>query len=195
MLGAYARQHLYGVLYWAFAYPDRQSDEDLLEGMVPTAVEAVAMSMIESDDWGLALLHFGQNPASSQRDELKAAFATIRQIATAVTSGEEVRLPPIHAEPVLFGQSEDYEGRPAVRFDGRFRDALVWTTVRLFKQVPRSLIRRCAFQKCQHIFVASGNQRHCADHEREAARLVQRRAEKAFRARQRKNKKKKRRKA
>ena len=180
---AYARQHLSGVLSWAFA--DRQSDDVLLELIVPTLVHAV---QITEPRWEPLFL---RKRGVRVRGEVEQAFAQIRQIATAVARGETTpRIPPvIHVEAFLLDQSWDEAGRPTWSLHGRFRDALMWTTLRLFSEVPRSLIRRCAFQDCPRIIVASRNQRHCADHAKEAARLAHRRAEKAFRDRQRQKKK------
>jgi len=185
---AYARQHLSGVLFWAFASPDRQSDEELLERIVPTVVAAMS---IESG-WGPWEPFLREQGVRVVRGEVAQAFATIREIATAVASGEPTpRLPRLRVVPFLLDQSWDhlYDGRPLWGLHARLRDALIWTTLRLFSEVPRSLIRHCAFQDCPRIMVASRNQKHCTDHAKEAARLAHRRAEKAFRARQRKKKK------
>jgi hypothetical protein len=82
-------------------------------------------------------------------------------------------------------ESSDRDGKPRWWLDGRLQDALVWMAVRLFSEVPRSLIRRCALEGCPRVYVAAKNQKYCAKHMAEAQRLVQRRAERAFRARQR----------
>jgi hypothetical protein len=79
----------------------------------------------------------------------------------------------------------DREGRPRWMMRGRLADASVWTVMKLCSEVPRSLIRACAHAECPRVYIAVKNQKFCPTHQRDAARQAQRRAERAFRARQR----------
>jgi hypothetical protein len=58
--------------------------------------------------------------------------------------------------------------------------------VKLFSEVPRSLIRTCGFEHCPRVYVAGKNQRYCLRHQADAQRQTQRRAERAFRQRAKK---------
>jgi len=84
------------------------------------------------------------------------------------------------------------ESRPRWNLLGRLPDALLGGSLRLFSEVPRSLIRICALEGCERVYVAAKHQRYCVPHQHEAHLQTQRRAERAFRARQRAKKTKKR---
>ena len=86
--------------------------------------------------------------------------------------------------------SADRDGRPRIIFRGSLADALVWTALKLFSEVKRSLIRSCGFEGCSRIYVATKNQKFCRDHQAKRRRLAQRRAEQVFRERAKKRKKK-----
>jgi hypothetical protein len=121
--------------------------------------------------------------------ELREAFATIRAAARAIAHGTPTAMIPITVQLQATENVLDHKGRSAFWLEGRVADALVWTTLKLFSEVPRSLIRPCALAGCDRIYVAAKNQRYCHPHQREAHRQAQRRAEHAFRARQRAKKK------
>ncbi len=124
--------------------------------------------------------------AEDARAQVAEAFERIRAIAHDVAAGEatdEVRVTVGISLPARIYQ--DRAGRPRWVFHGRLADALVWMALSLFSEVPRSLIRRCTFEGCSRIYVASKNQRYCLHHQVLARRQTQRQAERAFRARQR----------
>ncbi len=185
----FARFELGNVLNWAFAQADEvlASPEDQLEDFLYgvrgriSAVEPAWESAMEA----LRLLH-----PDVLRSELGVAFTKIRAIAADVAAKNATD--PAHISLVisLSPAQSDRVGHPRWMLTGRLADALVWMALKLFSEVPRSLIRSCAFKECSRIYVATGPQKYCLPHQAEAARLAQRQAEKAFRERQRAEKQK-----
>jgi hypothetical protein len=178
---AYARHELGNVLGWAFDELDRAPAEDL-EVFIPEVCRRVAEV---EPSWKPAMDGLKGIPETSLRGDLKKAFATIRAIAHNVATGETTGILPVKVGLYLPGKDRDRDGRPAWNLDGRLADALTWAALKLFSEVPRSLIRRCNLEGCSRVYVGVKNQQFCRLHVAEAQRLTQRRAEKAFRARQR----------
>ena len=182
---AFARSVLYDVLYWAFGGLEDASDDELdsirygLEDRLSTLEPA----------WAPVADAIRGMPIDTLRAQLRAAHETIRGVAHAVASREPTRLVPITAQIGLDDDWYDRDGRPRWFLRGDLADALVWMTLKLFSEVPRSVIRSCGITGCTRIYVAGRNQRYCHDHQIEAARKAQRRAEGAWRARQRAKKK------
>jgi len=83
----------------------------------------------------------------------------------------------------------DRDGLPTMALHGELRDVVVWVFFRLVSEVPRSLIRRCAWSDCARVFIGERNQRYCLSHQQEALQAARSRAVQAFRDRQRAKKK------
>jgi hypothetical protein len=119
------------------------------------------------------------------RTELGEAFARIRQLAQAIAAHQAT--PTVVMTVGLFVAHPDTDSDWRARWGalGRLRDGLIWMVFLLLVEVPPSLVRRCVFADCARVYVARKNQKHCPAHQRDAARQTQRRAERAFRARAR----------
>jgi HAMP domain-containing protein len=182
----FARYELGNVLLWAFdaqvpALPDDQLDEFLygLQSVLRTVEPALATVA-------------GVVAAMSRPDiraELTEAFERIRTLAQDVAAGHPTGTMPVTVDVYLPDRAEDRDGRPRFGLHARLADALVWMAARLFSEVPRSLIRPCAFAGCARVYVAVKNQRFCLPHQREAMLAAQRRAVRAFRTRAAKTRK------
>jgi hypothetical protein len=178
---AVARPQLAEILNWAFTVADgimEAPDDtladllDRLRAILRTWEPIVAPPSALHPDW---------------RSQLRAAFDTIRTIARAIATGHATEI-PVQLELLVSPPSLDRAGRPQCTLRGQRADGVVWTSLRLFSEVPRSLIRRCALAGCDRIYVASKTQKFCLPHQAEARRQVQRKAERAFRARAKKKK-------
>jgi hypothetical protein len=125
------------------------------------------------------------------RDQVARAFAAVRESARAVAA----RQPPFGTlaltMTVKVAVSVPSESEPRARWTlrGSLADGIAWMGLKLLTEVDRSLIRPCAFEGCSRIYVAGKNQRYCIHHLVVARRQAQRRAERAFRTRQRAKKK------
>lgn len=181
----YARHELANVLFWAFGADEiaRMPEEELESFLygVSQGIQAVEPA------WAPAMENLRGASVAGLRSELAKAFARIRQIAQDVATGEPTAMIPMTVRLYAPGPP-DRDGRPRWSLDGRLADGLVWMALKLCSEVPRSLIRRCGIAGgCVRIYVAAKNQQYCPTHQREAHRRTQRRAEKAFRDRQRAN--------
>jgi hypothetical protein len=179
----FARHALADVLFWAFAadeiarMPEAELDSFLDRGildLVPAAEPA----------WAPAMDALRGAPVAALRGDLAKAFARIRALAHDVATGEPTAMIPMTVRLYAPGPP-DRDGRPRWALDGRLADGIIWMALKLFSEVPRSLIRPCGITGCKRIYVAAKNQKYCVNHQREAHRQAQRRAERAFRARQR----------
>jgi len=177
---SWARFTLAHVLMWAFDDELPNLPEDQLEDFLSKACGQVGFV---EPAWKPAMDALRDIPATSLRGDLKQAFKQIRAIAKDVASGDTTAMLPMTVRLVLPAVPSDRDGRPAWRLYGRLRDGLIWMAVRLFSEVPRSLIRTCSFEHCPRVYVAGKNQRYCLRHQAEAMRQTQRRAERAFRQR------------
>ena len=117
------------------------------------------------------------------REQVAEAFRLLHTATTIVA-----RRDGTGTIPVGVGVSLTIEGPRGLRLGGTLRDGLVWVGFRLLAEVPRSLIRRCELGECGRPFCGGRNQRYCLEHRAEAQRQTQRRAERAFRARAKKRK-------
>jgi hypothetical protein len=181
----FARYTLADVLHWAFSLADEITGPDPDEAL-PSFLYGLAGDLRTVEPaWAPVAEGLPTMPVETVRAELREAFATIRGIAQDVAKGAQTDWIPVTVQLFVSHPSGDREGRPRWHLHGRLRDALVWTALKLFSEVPRSLIRPCALPGCKNVYVASKNQRYCLPHQREAYRQTQRRAERAFRARQR----------
>jgi hypothetical protein len=142
----------------------------------------------EAPEWQPAMDALREVPVESLRSEITTGFTNIRALAQDVASGSTRRF-SLTVQIYVPPKAADRDGRPGWHLDGGLADALVWVAVKLFAEVPRSLIRRCRL--CPRVFVGGKNQKYCsARHLAEGQRLVQRKAEKAWRDRQQKKRKK-----
>lgn len=175
----FARSHLADLLHTAF---DREilktPHGDLLEDFVRALVVSIEPTWV-IDEVDRTLV----------RAEITQAFEALQSCAQAIASN---RITPTHTLTVRVSVpavAADRDGHPRTMLQGRLADALVWAGLKLFSEVPRSLIRACDFEGCSRIYVAIKNQKFCRHHQREAHRQTQRRAEAARRDRQRTTKK------
>ena len=133
-------------------------------------------------------------PMSRMRGDFTEALTAIRAIARDVAAGTHATDPwTMRIELSLSDRTDDTDDRPSWRLRGRFADAVVWMGLKLFSEVPRSVVRLCGMAHCERVFVGTHNQRYCAKHQDEARRRAAHRAMQAFRARQRTRKPKARR--
>jgi hypothetical protein len=183
----FARHVLVDLLMWAFESDEILAipDDDLEHGVVYLMRDRVGAV---EPAWVPAMETLRGVPVASLRRELAQAFPRIRAIAQAVAAGQPTAMTSVTVRLYIPSPASDREGKPRWSLDGHLADGLIWMTVKLLSQVPRSLIRRCAFAGCARIYVASKHQRYCAAHQAEARRQMQRRAERAFRARAKKQK-------
>ena len=177
---AFARIALAEVLAWAFLGPEYTVDDefDSFRYRLRDAVLAI------DPEWPMAD-SIRELPLDDLRVHLRAAHERIRAIARAVASREPTELMQIPAQIGITGSAGDRDGRPRWFLRCDVADALVWTALKLFSEVPRSLIRPCGLTGCARIYVASRNQRFCHEHQHEARRQTQREAERAWRDRKR----------
>jgi hypothetical protein len=180
----FARHELANVLTWAFAptdlltSPDDQLEE-FLDGL-RGRVASIAPEWLPTMDAERA-----RSPRTVRRD-LGDAFAMLRSLAADVAAGRPTASLPLGPRLMIPGrESDDRDGRPRWALYGRLADLLVWFAGRLITEVPRAQIRACRFASCPRVYVATKNQQFCPGHQREASRLAQRAAERAWRARQR----------
>ncbi|HXG02445.1 MAG TPA: hypothetical protein VNO23_03380 [Candidatus Binatia bacterium] len=180
----FARHALADLLRWAHDLADEilAAPDDELEDFLFSLRERVGA--IEPA-WAPAMDALREAPGASLRRELAEAFVKIRALAHGVATRQASPPTPVTVELSISHPAEDRDGRPRWIVRGRLADALVWTTLKLFAEVPRSLIRPCGMTTCPRVYVGAKNQRYCPSHQREARRQAQRRAERAFRARQR----------
>jgi hypothetical protein len=164
---AFARSALSRVLHWAFERPADVAEVGALIRVVEPALHPALESL-----------------AAARRD-LLPAWATIRTLAAAVAAGQATARLPIPVHVALVGPPHDRAGQPRMALEIRLADALIWTTLTLFAEVPRAVVRRCGLASCERVFVGTHNQRYCAPHQAEARRQAAQRALRAFRARQR----------
>jgi hypothetical protein len=188
---AFARHELTNVLHWAFGLADEitQGPDDELEDFL-YGLEG-RLSAVEPA-WGPAMEGVRRGPLAEFRRELADGFDKIRTLARNVAAGEPTAMIPLTVQLYVPARYSDRDGLPRWMMRGRLADALVWMAVKLFSEVPRSLIRPCGMTGCPRIYVAAKNQRYCPQHQGEARRQTQRRAERAFRASQRAKKRRKR---
>jgi hypothetical protein len=185
----FARHELANVLQWAFsadeisAMPEDQLEDYLygVRGRI-AAVDPVWTSTMDA---------LRRAPAARLRADLAAALAHIRQIASMIASGLPSPMVSVPVRVFVTDQTFDRDGKPRWMMQGRLRDALVWTALRLFSEVPRSLVRTCGIPGCPRVYVAQGPQKYCGPHQMEALRAARRRAVHAFRARAKKKGRKK----
>jgi len=176
----WARFELGNLLFWAFDPEVLTQPEDEFESFVAFVRDRVAGA---EPAWRPAMDALRGIPVKSLRGDLKEAFKMIRELARDVATNQPTGSFPMRIRLYLFNRPGDREGRPVWHLSGRLRDGLVWTAVKLFSEVPRSLIRPCSFAGCTRVYVAGKNQRYCLGHQAEAARQTQRRAENAHRQR------------
>ena len=189
----FARHQLGRILIWAFeGFEDRPDDELTLaeRGRLLDALRQARRRIAEAvraidPTWAPVADSLDTLPLATFRAELREAFETIRRIAHAVAEGRGYVVTPMSVQPSVLGPALDREDRPRWHLHGRPADAVTWSVLKLFAEVPRSLIRACNIPGCPRVFVATKAQRYCEPHQREARRQAQRRAEHAFRARQR----------
>jgi hypothetical protein len=179
---AWARSALVDILYWAFDMPVMDLPDDELADFFVGLRERIAF--IEPA-WASQMDTLRHERVARVRRELATAYASIRTIAQAVAIGQPTAIMPRPVRLALSERAFDRDGRPRFTRYGRLADALVETTMMLVAEVPRSLIRTCAWADCPRVYVAAKNQKFCPHHQEEAARQAQRRAERAFHARQR----------
>jgi hypothetical protein len=180
---SWARFELGNVLLWAFDDELPTLPEDQLEDFLYGARDRVGGA---EPAWQSAMDALRGVPGDALRGELASAFKKIRAIAKDVATGETTAILRITVGLYLPSKDRDRDGQPAWNLDGRLRDGLVWAAVKLFSEVPRSLIRTCGFAHCPRVYVAGKNQRYCRRHQADAQRQTQRRAERAFRQRAKK---------
>jgi hypothetical protein len=179
----FARHELANVLMWAFSADEIVGlPEDELESFLYGVREGV--SAVEPA-WKPAMDDLRLVQVESLRGDLARAFAKIRVIAKNIATSEPTAGYRVALALHVQGRGSDRDGRPQWTLSGRLADGLVWMALKLFSEVPRSLIRTCGLGKCSRVYVASKNQQYCGPHQMEARRLVQRQAERAFRARKR----------
>ncbi len=180
----FARYTLADVLHWAFSLAKEltEASQDELDSFLYGLGDRVAAV---EPAWTPLAEELQHMVVDTVRAELREAFTAIRGIAQDVAKGEQTDWIPVTVQLFVSHPAEDREGRPRWCLHGRLAEALVWMALKLFSEVPRSLIRPCALPGCESVYVASKNQRYCLPHQREAHRQTQRRAERAFRARQR----------
>ena len=123
------------------------------------------------------------------RTQVAEAFATLRGCATAVATGQPTPPVPMTLDLYIPPSAADRSGRARWMLRGRLADGIVWMGLKLLTEVDRSLIRMCKRPGCDRVYVATKNQQYCPNHQGEARRQAQRRAERAFRDRQRDKKK------
>jgi hypothetical protein len=180
---SWARYELGNVLFWAFDHELPNLPEDQLEDFLYGA----RVSVVGAEPaWKPAMDGLKGIPVTSLRPDLKQAFATIRELARDIATGKPGGIFSMKIHLYVPDQASDREGRPKWCLDGRLRDGLIWMAVKLFSEVPRSLIRTCGFVQCPRVYVAGKNQRYCLHHQADAQRQTQRRAERAFRQRAKK---------
>jgi hypothetical protein len=120
------------------------------------------------------------------RAQLTHACGVLRECVEAIARGDPTpRATPMTLRVYLSWRVDFPERRTRWMLEGRLGDAVIWAGFKLLSLVDRSLIRRCDFPGCPRVFVGTKNQRRCRRHQAEARRQTQRRAERAFRARQR----------
>jgi hypothetical protein len=180
---SWARFELGNLLFWAFDPEFSTLPEDRLEDFISALRDRVGAA---EPAWKPAMDALRGIPVTSLRGDLKQAFATIRELARNVATSQPTGIFRMRVDLFLSTADRDRDGRPAWYLDGRLRDGLVWMAVKLFSEVPRSLIRTCGFAHCPRVYVAGKNQRYCLGHQADAQRQTQRRAERAFRHRARK---------
>jgi hypothetical protein len=177
---AYARAALTELLSWA----------TLGETVPPTSHGVIA------GDWAQVLagmlharlrtLDAGWQPqpvSGDARQQIQDGFTRLRAVAHAVARKQPS---PLQTVTLEIGMDR---GRRVVR--GSLGDAIVCLGVSLLAQVPAGLIRTCCLAPCARVFVGGKNQKFCSIHQTEARRLVQRKAEKNWRARQKKARRRK----
>jgi hypothetical protein len=175
------------LLQWAFSKIITGAPDEALGDILPILEDRVG---VVEPAWKPAIAALRGVPATALRSELTKALQILRTLARDVAQGESTATIPIKRLSLsLSDHHADRDGRPQWRLAGGLADALIWVAMRLFSEVPRSLIRRCSLEGCSRIYVASKNQKFCGAHQVEGARLTQRRAEQAFRARAKKGKK------
>jgi hypothetical protein len=176
---AFSRHVLADLLEIAYSEIDTMRDDELRR------LVAQLQQHLREVEPGWAL-----TPGHESRAELRRALETIRADAAVASAPKSYRL---SAEPGVYtltglavGLAVDRASdRVAVRLQGRLAHGVVWIATRLLAAVDRRLVRRCAFEGCARYYVGGRNQKFCRLHQAEAHRQTQRRAEQAFRARQR----------
>jgi len=180
----YARSRLDELLNFAFdpkvlQFPDAHLLGDLFTGLVG----------LFEPDWEI-----DQPEPHAMRAQITKAVEELQSYARAIaTTGWYPRASAHHlsVRVSVADASADRDGRPRIMFRGTLADAIIWAGLKLFSEVRRSLVRECGFEGCSRVYVATKNQKFCRDHQGEARRQMQRRAEHAFRKRAEDKKKKK----